>query len=75
MLKAWQGAEGCVCAVQQAALKAKGLRDDITVVVIDALPSEGQRLPPNARPSDASPAVVHCIADPSHCDSWHRHLW
>lgn len=30
----------------QAALKAKGLRDDITVLVIDAMPDASCRLPP-----------------------------
>lgn len=30
----------------QLALKARGLRDDITVIVVDALPEPGARLPP-----------------------------
>ncbi len=30
----------------QMAVKTKGQRDDITVIVIDALPSEDMRLPP-----------------------------
>lgn len=30
----------------QAALKAKGLRDDITVLVIDFVPSEEHKMPP-----------------------------
>ena len=30
----------------QLALKARGLRDDITVIVVDALPDPGARLPP-----------------------------
>ncbi len=34
------------CAQVQAALKSKGLRDDITVLVIDAMPDDSFRLPP-----------------------------
>ena len=30
----------------QASLKAKGLRDDITVLVVDAMPDDSYRLPP-----------------------------
>ena len=31
----------------QLATKAKGQRDDITVIVVDALPAEDMRLPPS----------------------------
>lgn len=37
-----------VCSILQvqASLKAKGLRDDITVLVVDAMPDDSYRLPP-----------------------------
>ena len=49
----------------QLALKARGLRDDITVIVVDALPDPGARLPPllqrkssGANGADAANAAV-----------------
>ena len=57
----------CIRAAQvQLALKARGLRDDITVIVVDALPEPGARLPPllqqrksaGASNADATDAAV-----------------
>ncbi len=49
-------------AVQvQLALRAKGLRDDITVIVVDALPSDDLRTPPSlARKHSHTACVARC---------------
>lgn len=55
----------------QAALKAKGLRDDITVLVIDAMPDDSFRLPPYlAKPSGGHAITVEDIG----CVDWHKPL-
>lgn len=42
----------------QLALKAKGLRDDITVLVIDALPYEELRTPPALQRRNGHPTIA-----------------
>ena len=55
---------GCPpCAQVQLALRAKGARDDITVIVVDALPSDDLRAPPalNRRGTHAHACVARCV--------------
>lgn len=55
----------------QAALKAKGLRDDITVLVVDALPDEACRLPPYlAKNNGLHPSALEEVGSLD----WHRPL-
>ncbi len=42
----------------QLALRSKGLRDDITVIVIDALPSEDLRTPPPLQRRNGHPTIA-----------------
>ena len=42
----------------QMAVKTKGQRDDITVIVIDALPSEDMRLPPALQQKKSNSTMV-----------------
>ena len=55
----------------QAALKAKGLRDDITVLVVDTLPDEACRLPPHLAKNNGGPAPT--LEEVGSLD-WHRPL-
>ena len=50
----------CVLSVlqMQMAVKSKGQRDDITVIVIDALPSEDMRLPPALQQKKSTSTMV-----------------
>lgn len=55
----------------QAALKSKGLRDDITVLVIDAMPDDSCRLPPHlAKPNGGHAPSVEEIGSVD----WHKPL-
>ncbi len=55
----------------QAALKAKGLRDDITVLVIDAMPDDSYRLPPHlAKPNGGHGITVEAVRSVD----WHKPL-
>lgn len=64
----------CVCGVLtdvnldqaqvQLALKSKGLRDDITVLVIDALPSEELRTPPALQRRNRQPIIARWAQEP-----------
>ena len=55
----------------QLALKSKGLRDDITVLVIDALPSEELRTPPALQRRNRQPIISRCaiplLLCPNYC--------
>ena len=42
----------------QLATKAKGQRDDITVIVIDALLAEDMRLPPSLQQKKSSSSII-----------------
>ncbi|DBA81256.1 TPA: hypothetical protein ACH3X2_006882 [Trebouxia sp. C0005] len=55
----------------QAALKSKGLRDDITVLVIDAMPDDSFRLPPFLAKQNGGYAVT--LEDVGSVD-WHKPL-
>ena len=56
----------------QAALKSKGLRDDITVLVVDAMPDDSFRLPPFlAKPNGGHAAVS---TDNIGSVDWHKPL-
>ena len=55
----------------QAALRAKGLRDDITVLVIDAMPDESHRLPPYLAKTNGGHAPS--VEDVGSVD-WHKPL-
>ena len=48
----------------QLALKSKGLRDDITVLVIDALPSEELRTPPALQRRNRQPIIARWAQEP-----------
>ncbi|KAL3143652.1 hypothetical protein ABBQ38_002448 [Trebouxia sp. C0009 RCD-2024] len=55
----------------QAALKSKGLRDDITILVIDAMPDDSCRLPPHlAKPNGGHAPSVEEVGSVD----WHKPL-
>jgi hypothetical protein len=64
-------ADGMPSAQVQAALKSKGLRDDITVLVIDAMPDDSFRLPPFLAKQNGGYAVT--LEDVGSVD-WHKPL-
>ena len=71
-LKPWPvSTVNVLCAQVQAALKAKGLRDDITVLVIDAMPDDSHRLPPFVTKSSGRHAPT--VEDVGSVD-WHKPL-
>ena len=55
----------------QAALKSKGLRDDITILVIDAMPDDSYRLPPLLAKTNGGHAPS--VEDVGSVD-WHKPL-
>ncbi len=66
----------------QLALKARGLRDDITVIVVDALPDAAARLPPplqrrgsssNAAVGDASVVIGRPLEQEG--GAWRHAVW
>jgi len=57
--------------ISHAALKSKGLRDDITVLVIDAMPDDSFRLPPFLAKQNGGYAVT--LEDVGSVD-WHKPL-
>ena len=68
----------------QLALKARGLRDDITVIVFDALPDPGARLPPllqqrksagasSAEAADAAVVIGRPLEQAG--GTWRRAVW
>lgn len=70
----------------QAALKAKGLKDDITVLVVDAVPGEEHKLPPQlakdgggnlqAQSMQVPPAHVHQpLKETEVGHAWRQLLW
>ena len=42
----------------QMAVKSKGQRDDITVIVIDAMPSDDERLPPALQQKKSNSTMI-----------------
>ena len=45
----------------QAALKGKGLRDDITVIVVDVMPDAHQKLPPQLSKDGSGQLVASTV--------------
>ncbi len=48
----------------QAALEGKGLRDDITVIVVDFMPEEDQKLPPQLSKDGSGQLLANSTPSP-----------
>ena len=49
--------KGCVLQMQLAS-KTKGQKDDVTVIVIDAMPSEDMRMPPALQQKKSTSTMI-----------------
>jgi len=56
----------------QLASKTKGQKDDVTVIVIDAMPSEDMRMPPALQQKKSTSTM---IARYCSCQAWCSRLW
>ena len=56
----------------QLASKTKGQKDDVTVIVIDAMPSEDMRMPPALQQKKSTSTMIarYCT-----CQAWCSRLW